>query len=76
MDIGQCKIKYLPNGDWIQVRVDRSCGMSPSPLIQQPFFFSFLDIIVSCTNLSIFFEIPRKFCTKNLCDEVMLLGNT
>lgn len=54
VDIGQRKIKYLPNGDWIQVRVDRPCGMSPSRRIPQP--FSFLDIIVSCTNWSVFLK--------------------
>lgn len=54
MDIGHRKIKYLPNGDWIQVRVDRSCGMSPSLRIPQYFFF--LDIIVSCTNWSVFLK--------------------
>ena len=54
MDIGQRKIKYLPNGDWIQVRVDRSCGMSPSLRIPQ--LFSFRDIIVSCTNWSVFLK--------------------
>lgn len=57
MRAGWRRIKYLMNGDWMQVRVDCSCGISLSG--QTPQLPSFLAITVSNAGWSVSF---RKYC--------------
>lgn len=60
MDAGWRRIKYLVNGDWMQVRVDCSSGTSLSG--QTPQLPSFPAITISSANWTVSFEMRRKYC--------------
>lgn len=63
MHAGWRRIKYLMNGDWMQVRVDCSCGTSLSG--QTPQLPSFPAITVSSANWSVSF---KKYCRNKSLD--------